>query len=251
MTYVLDLSAFREGGRIPPFRRNAGSHPRLWHSVKDLQHNCRKRAASILAQPDRHRKNLKEPDRKDSKPEEWIWTWKLDGVRGGIIDIIWEDFLIPPYDVFVSHASEDKKFVRKLVRKLDGKGLEAWYDEDELAIGDHLTQNIVRGIGFSLTGVVVLSPRFFDHKKTWTKKELELISASEGDTKVVLPVLHEMPLEDLRKENPDLAELVGVKTEDGVDKVVEAIVKEVETIQAQKKMKKKAAQKRAKKVARK
>ena len=47
-----------------------------------------------------------------------------------------------------------------------------------------------------------------------------------------------------RKENPDLAELVGVKTEDGVDKVVEAIVKEVETIQAQKKMKKKAAQKR-------
>ena len=48
-------------------------------------------------------------------------------------DIIWEDFLIPPYDVFVSHASEDKKFVRKLVRKLDGKGLEAWYDEDELA----------------------------------------------------------------------------------------------------------------------
>ena len=117
--------------------------------------------------------------------------------------------------------------------------------------GGAAVKNIVRGIGFSLTGVVVLSPRFFDHKKTWTKKELELISASEGDTKVVLPVLHEMSLEDLRKSNPDLAELVGVKTEDGVDKVVEAIVREVETIQAQKKMKKKAAQKRARKVVRK
>ena len=153
--------------------------------------------------------------------------------------MVWEDFLIPPHDVFISHASEDKKdFVLDLVKRLEAEGLDVWYDDNELTIGDELTQNIVRGIAFSLTGVVILSPRFFDRKKKWTKKELEMISALEGETKVILPVLYEMSVDDLRNENPELAELVGTKAEDGVDKVAAAIVKAVTTIQAQKNVKK-------------
>lgn len=237
MTYILDLSDFKNRDR--PFRQSAGSQPRLWHTPNDPGHVCSQRAASILQNPERHEKNLISPDPDASRPDEWLWTWKLEEVTGGVVDLVWEDFLIPPHDVFVSHASEDKKdFVVDLVKRLEAAGLDVWYDDNELTIGDELTQNIVRGIAFSLAGVVVLSPRFFDRKKTWTKKELEMISASEGETKVILPVLHEMSVDDLRNENPELAELVGAKTEDGVDKVAAAIVRAVTTIQALKNIKK-------------
>lgn len=237
MTYVLNLSDFQNRER--PFRQPARAQPRLWHTPNDTGHVCSQRAASILHNPERHEKNLIPPDPEASRPGEWLWTWKLEEITGGIIDIIWEDFLIPPHDVFISHASEDKKdFVIDLVQKLEALGLDVWFDDNELTIGDELTQNIVRGIAFSLTGVVVLSPRFFDRKKTWTKKELEMISSSEGDTKVILPVLYEMSVDDLRKENPDLAELVGAKAEDGVDKVAAAIVKAVTAIQTLKNIKK-------------
>ena len=43
------------------------------------------------------------------------------------------------YDVFISHASEDKdSVVRPLAQALVAKGLKVWYDEFELKIGDSL-----------------------------------------------------------------------------------------------------------------
>src|SRR6185312_12727621 len=43
------------------------------------------------------------------------------------------------FDVFISHASEDKnEVVRPLAEALRKGGLEVWYDEFELRIGDSL-----------------------------------------------------------------------------------------------------------------
>lgn len=43
------------------------------------------------------------------------------------------------YDVFISHASEDKDaVVRPLANALRNSGLRVWYDEFELRIGDSL-----------------------------------------------------------------------------------------------------------------
>ncbi len=43
------------------------------------------------------------------------------------------------YDVFVSHASEDKDdLVRPLVRALEAANVAVWYDESELRLGDRL-----------------------------------------------------------------------------------------------------------------
>jgi hypothetical protein len=45
------------------------------------------------------------------------------------------------YDVFISHASEDKdSIVRPLSNALVTEGLDVWYDEFELRIGDSLRQ---------------------------------------------------------------------------------------------------------------
>jgi hypothetical protein len=51
------------------------------------------------------------------------------------------------YDVFISHASEDKEgIVRPLANALKNEGLRVWYDEFELKIGDSLRRKIDRGL---------------------------------------------------------------------------------------------------------
>ena len=51
------------------------------------------------------------------------------------------------HDVFISHASEDKDaIVRPLANALVNEGLDVWYDEFALHIGDSLRQKIDRGL---------------------------------------------------------------------------------------------------------
>ena len=65
------------------------------------------------------------------------------------------------HDVFISHASEDKDtFVRPLANALINEGLNVWYDEMTLRIGDSLRQKIDKGLANSRVGLVVLSPSF-------------------------------------------------------------------------------------------
>ena len=66
------------------------------------------------------------------------------------------------YDVFISHATEDKdSVVRPLAHALRDGGLSVWYDEFELRIGDSLRRKIDTGLAKSRFGVVVLSRSFF------------------------------------------------------------------------------------------
>ncbi len=65
------------------------------------------------------------------------------------------------HDVFISHASEDKDdFVRPLAYALINEGLDVWYDEMTLRIGDSLRQKIDKGLANSRVGLVVLSLSF-------------------------------------------------------------------------------------------
>lgn len=76
------------------------------------------------------------------------------------------------YDVFISHASEDKEaVVRPLANALKEKGLNVWYDEFELKIGDSLRRKIDQGLAKSRFGIVVISRSFI--KKGWTNYELD------------------------------------------------------------------------------
>ena len=65
------------------------------------------------------------------------------------------------YDVFISHATEDKdEVVRPLAAALVEEDLRVWYDEFELRIGDSLRRKIDKGLSRSRFGVVVLSHSF-------------------------------------------------------------------------------------------
>lgn len=65
------------------------------------------------------------------------------------------------WDLFISHASEDKEtVVKQLADTLKKYGLKVWYDEFELKIGDSLSRSIDRGLAGSTFGIIILSKAF-------------------------------------------------------------------------------------------
>jgi hypothetical protein len=65
-------------------------------------------------------------------------------------------------DIFLSHASEDKTpIARPLYMALRKAGVNVWFDEAELTLGDSLRRKIDDGLAHCRFGVVILSPNFF------------------------------------------------------------------------------------------
>jgi hypothetical protein len=129
------------------------------------------------------------------------------------------------WDVFVSHASEDKDaFVRPLVAALTAAGLKVWFDEQELRVGDSLRRSIDRGLARSRYGVVVISSAFL--AKHWPQKELDGLVAREDDgAKVVLPVWHEISAAQIRLSSPTLADRLAVSSARGVAEVATELLR--------------------------
>lgn len=127
------------------------------------------------------------------------------------------------WDVFISHASEDKEaFVRKLADEL-GKSLRVWYDEFTLKIGDSLRRSIDTGLSQSRYGVVVLSHNFF--KKEWPQKELDgLVTLERDGRKVILPIWLDVDAVEITRYSPLLADRVAAKASDGLRKVVDKLL---------------------------
>ena len=116
------------------------------------------------------------------------------------------------YDVFISHASEDKDLiVRPLAYALVQRGLKVWYDEFELKIGDSLRRKIERGLDNSRFGIVILSRNFIH--KGWTNYELDgIISKTNSGEKVMLPIWHEITKQEVISYSPSLADKVARNT---------------------------------------
>lgn len=128
------------------------------------------------------------------------------------------------FDVFVSHASEDKDdFVRDFVKCLQQNGLKVWYDELTLRVGDSLRRSIDNGLKNSRYGIVVLSEAFFS--KEWPQRELDGLFAREinGD-KVILPIWHKISKNEVLKYSPIIADMLALNTSSFT---IEEIAKEI------------------------
>jgi hypothetical protein len=134
-----------------------------------------------------------------------------------------DDKMACEWDVFISHASEDKEgFVHPLAEELTRLGVRVWYDKFTLKLGDSLREKIDYGLRYSKFGVVVLSPSFFS--KDWPKKELDgLVALEVGGRKVILPVWHNVSREDVANYSPILAGRLAVSTSTGLGNVVREI----------------------------
>ena len=131
------------------------------------------------------------------------------------------------WDVFISHASEDKEsFVSLLARRLQEQGLRVWFDEFTLTIGDSLRRSIDRGLARSRYGIVVISPDFL--KKEWPQKELDGLVAREIDgVKVILPVWHNIGAAEIGAYSPMLADRLAVSSSKGLDHVTDQLLKAI------------------------
>ena len=118
----------------------------------------------------------------------------------------------PEYDVFISHASEDKEdIVRPLAIALRERGVSVWYDEFELRIGDSLRRKIDKGLANSKFGIVVISKDFI--KKGWTNYELDgIITKAVSGEQIILPIWHNISKREVIDFSPSLADKLARNT---------------------------------------
>jgi hypothetical protein len=130
------------------------------------------------------------------------------------------------FDVFISHASEDKVFARPLAQKLQSLGLRVWFDESAMKPGDSLREKIDNGLAGSEFGVAILSKSYFN--KQWTLAELNGLFTLKLDGKNrIIPVWHEITKQEVASHSPMVAELLAVRAADGTDSVAVQILKVV------------------------
>jgi len=93
------------------------------------------------------------------------------------------------WDVFICHASDDKKVVEPIYQHLDSVGIRCWYDQGEILWGDSIVGKINEGLRQSRFVIVVISPTLL--QKTWATKEMNAALSQEidaGQTRV-LPLI--------------------------------------------------------------
>ena len=132
------------------------------------------------------------------------------------------------YDVFISHASEDKdSLVRPLATLLEQLSVKVWYDEFSLKIGDSLSAAIDKGLQDSRYGLVILSKAFLT--KRWTDYEYRsLITRQVAGEKVLLPLWYGINTEEVRNYSLYLADIKALPiSQDNLELVVPAILQVV------------------------
>ena len=98
--------------------------------------------------------------------------------------------MVREFDVFLSHASEDKPKVRQLKAKLEELGVSVFFDEDTIAWGDSIVDRINVGLLKSNFFIPFLTQTFAD--KGWTNKELNsAISMNASQKGRILPIKDE------------------------------------------------------------
>lgn len=119
------------------------------------------------------------------------------------------------YDVFVSHAWEDKEdFVDEFVEELRKQGLIVWYDTNKLKWGDPIREKIDRGLAKSRYGVVILSPNYIAPEKYWTKAELNgLFQVETINGKTILPIWHNLTKKQVTEYSPIIADRKAMNTD--------------------------------------
>lgn len=139
------------------------------------------------------------------------------------------------YDVFVSHAWEDKEdFVDEFVQALKDRDIKVWYDKTKIKWGDSMRAKIDDGLRKSKFGVAVLSPNYIAEGKYWTKAELDgLFQLESINGKTLLPIWHNLTKKQVMEFSPIIASKLAMNTasmtpDEIADELLKMIVPEEE-----------------------
>ena len=131
------------------------------------------------------------------------------------------------WDVFINHASEDKRGCpQDPSPKGCGRAASAFSSTNPtLSPGDSLSRQIDRGIVESKYGVVITrSPNFF--KSKWAQRELAGLTTREMSSGItILTVWHKVTREEVERFSPSLGDKVAVPTSEGNDQVIQKILR--------------------------
>lgn len=119
------------------------------------------------------------------------------------------------YDVFISHATKDKEdYVDELFVVLRKLGINIFYDTESISWGDNLKQTILNGTAESEFAIIVISQNFFSRE--WTELELNefLNQQNENGQKKILPLLHNITIDELKAHYPELGEVLAINSKD-------------------------------------
>lgn len=118
------------------------------------------------------------------------------------------------YDVFISHAWEDKEdFVDEFVIELQNLGIKVWYDKKKIGWGDSMRAKIEEGLKKSKFGIAIISPNYIAPEKYWTKAELDgLFQLESINGKFLLPIWHNISKQQILSYSPIIANKKAMST---------------------------------------
>lgn len=203
-----NFNSYKNGGnhrytgglvRSTPFRITV---PRTgsWYLTIDLM--------GLKATSVRHSATVESPPLPTAKS---AYLQSLSGIRHDRPPIVPDDNG-ETWDVFISHASEDKEAIAEpLAEELRARGLRVWLDKTELRIGDSLRRKIDYGLAHSTFGVVILSKSFF--AKGWPQYELDgIVGMSVNGEQRMLPIWHAISRDEIAKQSPSLVDKIARNT---------------------------------------
>lgn len=127
------------------------------------------------------------------------------------------------YDVFLCHASEDKKtIVEPLYEALEKIGVHAFYDTKEIGWGDSLIETINKALIKSKYVIAVMTDNSV--VKAWPQKEINAVLNGDisGGTKRLLPLIHG-DKDKILNDNFLMSDKLYVTWEDNPDEIAQKI----------------------------
>ncbi|MEO5644257.1 MAG: toll/interleukin-1 receptor domain-containing protein [Bacteroidia bacterium] len=130
------------------------------------------------------------------------------------------------YDVFISHAFEDKNaFANELALALKKQGLKVWYSGSELKLGDSIMESVNNALKAATYGIVIISPIYLE--KQWAMSELKALFAQEADRNRILPILHNITIDEIKNDLPILADRYAISSGKGLQIIVNKVMQVV------------------------
>jgi hypothetical protein len=134
-----------------------------------------------------------------------------------------------PYDVFISHAAEDKiDLADEIVQSLRQSGLRVWYSSDQLLLGENIPGNIQKGLQQCRYGVIILSQHAL--KSKWIIHEVySMVGNSHKNKIIIIPIWHNVTSEQVKLFAPSIADIYSLSTNKGLDFVIPRLKAEIKS----------------------
>mgnify|MGYP003335618125 CR=1 FL=1 len=129
------------------------------------------------------------------------------------------------YDVFLSYARIDGAVIASALRDhLEDLGVSVWFDEVAIVPGRSQSLQMDAGLRVARAGIALLTPAYLAGR-FWTERELGALLSKE----TLIPVLHNVTFDDVRKYSGILPDLAGFTTatdsvEDIATKIAPAVL---------------------------